>query len=485
MELYQARVNNTDLHILEFNPTDEKIVLTSVGLSTAQPLSKIRHNWLEEKGYKCVAKANAMFFSWITGKTVGLDYRDSGFTLGDTTYNDEFNELIYSEGKLIIDDIVSTDIKTKYPKANWVSSLGYTLVIDGKINLKKSSLYDHATVPNPRTMIGQKLDGTIVLAVTDGRGTDDTGLTAQQQAEFMLAKGCHLAINCDGGGSSELIFKDIIQNELDGGERSIPQALLLYQKEEDIRMKVCLDAGHGLYTAGKRTPDGVHEAEQNYPIMFKVAEYLKYNKIDVCYTNTNIKYDMSLEDRVAKEKKSGADIFVSIHKNAMGTTWQTSAKGIEQFVVFNGGRAETLSKAIYKHLIADTGMYARGLKTANFYVVKYTKAPAVLLELGFMDNPVEAAQMKDPKWHDKYAKAIVKGIGEYFGKTVSFPEVVVPVPDDEPKTWQQILGEEAIDGLAAKGLINTPDEWKAKNLTDKAELWTVFTLLDRIAEAIK
>ena len=60
-------------------------------------------------------------------------------------------------------------------------------------------------------------------------------------------------------------------------------------------MKVCLDAGHANKTPGKRTPDGVHESEQNYYIMFKLAEYLELNGFEVCFTNTDINYDICAE----------------------------------------------------------------------------------------------------------------------------------------------------------------------------------------------
>ena len=69
--------------------------------------------------------------------------------------------------------------------------------------------------------------------------------------------------------------------------------------------KICLDAGHGINTAGKRTPvftkgdykgKQIREAEQNYPVMEFVGEYLKYNGFDVCYTNTDIKREFKIHN---------------------------------------------------------------------------------------------------------------------------------------------------------------------------------------------
>ena len=233
-------------------------------------------------------------------------------------------------------------------------------------------------------------------------------------------------------------------------------------------VKVCLDAGHANITPGKRTPDGVHESEQNYPIMFKVAEYLKLNGLEVCFTNTDINYDMSLRRRVEMEKNSKADIFVSIHKNACIGKWQTTAKGIESYVVFKGGRAEKLANCIHKHLIKDTKMKDRGVKTMELYVCKYTNAPAVLVELGFMDYKEEAKQMKDPVWHDRYAKAITKGICEYFGISVKFG---VEKEDGYKEHW----GEKYYQSLLKKGI-----EINDRRFDDVITRGEVFALLDRI-----
>lgn len=191
-------------------------------------------------------------------------------------------------------------------------------------------------------------------------------------------------------------------------------------------MKVCLDAGHANTTPGKRTPkfdDGtfIHEAEQNYPIMFKVADYLKFNGIEVVITNENINYDMSLKDRVKVANINNVDIFISIHKNAYKGEWQTSAKGISTYIHKKGYNAEKLADKLQAHLIKDTNMRNRGVKEwERLYVTKYTSMPATLVELGFMDYREEAEQMKNPLWQNKFAKAITKGICEYFGKVAAF-----------------------------------------------------------------
>lgn len=256
-------------------------------------------------------------------------------------------------------------------------------------------------------------------------------------------------------------------------------------------MKACLDAGHGFNTAGKRTPkfdDGtfIHEAEQNYPVMFKVAEYLKYNGIDVCYTNTDINIDVTLQDRVKTANNSKADLFVSIHSNAMTGIWQTGAKGIETYVYKRGAKAETLANFVHDKLIKDTEMYDRGIREASFYVLRKTDMPAILVELGFMDHRKEAEQMIDPLWHDKYAKAIVKGICAYFCKIVKFPiewnnvkkDIDKVLIDTEPSDWKQ----EAIKKLLEIEIITDPS-WLDK-ADEPVPVWAFAIVIDRVIDYV-
>lgn len=191
---------------------------------------------------------------------------------------------------------------------------------------------------------------------------------------------------------------------------------------------ICLDAGHGYNTAGKRTPkfsDGtsIREAEQNYPIMEQLGECLEYNGFKVIYTNKNMQYDMPLSERTNYANNQKADIFISIHKNAFTGKWQTSAKGIETYHYTGSSKGQKIAECVQESLIQETKMQDRKVKTNNSWaVLKNTNMPAILVELGFMDYQPEALQMKDEEWHNKYAKAIVEGVCQYYGISPKFSE---------------------------------------------------------------
>ena len=244
------------------------------------------------------------------------------------------------------------------------------------------------------------------------------------------------------------------------------------------KIKIMLDAGHGLGTSGKRTPvfkDGkaIREAEQNYPVMFLVEKYLKLSGFEVECTNRDIKYDMPLRTRTTRANNWKADYFVSIHKNAITGNWQSASKGIDTFVYGTKGKSYGLANKVQSNLIADTGMKDRGVKSADFHVLRETKMPAILIELGFMDNPYEALQMQDKVWHERFAQAITKGICEY---------VKVKPVFDKPEKYVAKHKAESIAYLKRKGILNS--DWIPR-ADEKADVWFACTLAERLLKRIE
>ena len=219
----------TVIHIYEFDPADFTFVLN--GETNRVPLSKMKHDWWADHGLVCHAAINAGYFGWQLGtNTVGVDFRDTAFTFSDDE-SSEFFELVYQGRKLFVFDGQVADIKRMFPKADWAISMGYTLVENGIKSIRKADKFTHSYQKHPRTMIGQRLDGTIVLCATDDRGTGSSGLTANEQAKVMLGLKCFVAGNADGGGSSEMIVDGQIKNNVGAdGERAIATALMVYGK---------------------------------------------------------------------------------------------------------------------------------------------------------------------------------------------------------------------------------------------------------------
>ncbi|WP_455446283.1 GBS Bsp-like repeat-containing protein [Streptococcus salivarius] len=198
----------------------------------------------------------------------------------------------------------------------------------------------------------------------------------------------------------------------------------------DVLNKVVyLDAGHGGYDPGA-SYFGISEKSLTLAIQSRVKAKLEAEGYQVVTTRTNDTY-VDLTDRSRAANASESDIFVSIHINASGSS---VAQGIETYYYqpyaeypsrinatyhANPTRlsmSDTLANAIQSSLINATGTQNQGVKRQTFAVLRETTAPAVLLELGFLSNPQEAARLNTSAYQETLANAIVAGIKSYYEK---------------------------------------------------------------------
>ncbi|HJV16542.1 MAG TPA: N-acetylmuramoyl-L-alanine amidase [Bacillales bacterium] len=179
-------------------------------------------------------------------------------------------------------------------------------------------------------------------------------------------------------------------------------------------MKIMLDAGHGYNTTGKRSPDGMRE----YEFSRKVAAFAKnvletYENVTVYFAHSDT-LDVPLTNRTNAANNLKVNAYVSIHANAYGETWN-DAGGIETYTYTSKPKEATeLAQKVQSHLITLTSLRNRGIKTANFHVLRETKMTAILVECGFMTNQKEAGLMRTEDFQKKCAEAIVKGIAEQY-----------------------------------------------------------------------
>ena len=125
--------------------------------------------------------------------------------------------------------------------------------------------------------------------------------------------------------------------------------------------------------------------------------------------------DMDLPPRVSFANKTGADIFVSIHANASRGK-RRDINGLETFY-YRGWRGRLLAKKIQKQILTvSPGSPDRGVKQGRFYVIKNTRMPAVLVEIGFLTGRLDARRLETIAHRKRIAYAISKGILEYLTK---------------------------------------------------------------------
>lgn len=179
-------------------------------------------------------------------------------------------------------------------------------------------------------------------------------------------------------------------------------------------MKIMLDAGHGYNTAGKRSPDGMKEYEFNRKVASFAKEFLEGYQNTTVYFAHSDNLDVPLKERTDAANRLKVDAYVAIHANAYGETWN-NAGGIETYVYLTKPKeAVELAQKIQKYLITITGLRNRGVKTADFHVLRETKMTAVLAECGFMTNQREANLMHSEAFQKECADAIAKGVAEQY-----------------------------------------------------------------------
>ena len=189
-------------------------------------------------------------------------------------------------------------------------------------------------------------------------------------------------------------------------------------------MKVVIDPGH----AGRNTDSGainattgLQEADVALVISRLVKKYLLAVGYEVKLTRTEWEQaetdDLSYRTTLANDW--GADIFISLHCNS---TANESAEGYEIWTSPGQTEGDRLATCIYGQIAAEfldrVGRtdYSDGDpdKESRFYVLVHTDAPACLVEMAFISNDAEAALLADAEWQDRYARAIARGVTDYF-----------------------------------------------------------------------
>ncbi|MEK4305840.1 N-acetylmuramoyl-L-alanine amidase [Oceanobacillus sp. FSL K6-0251] len=181
--------------------------------------------------------------------------------------------------------------------------------------------------------------------------------------------------------------------------------------------KVAMCAGHGGSgsTPGKRSPAGEYEWNFNDAVVRAAIAKLKDNGVEVLRTDdASGKTDVGLTARTNKANAWGADAYVSVHHNALGTKWLNYEIGIETFTQ-NGShpQAERLARCIHPKYVKAMGLKDRGMKKSNLAITRQTKMPAVLTEGGFMDSRIDIKAMRSNAKLKAQGEAIADGIMEF------------------------------------------------------------------------
>ena len=180
-------------------------------------------------------------------------------------------------------------------------------------------------------------------------------------------------------------------------------------------MKIFINPGHGGNDCGA-VGNGLKERDVALNIGRRVEDYLRAVGYDVKLFQYDGPSEICYQANVFK-----ADLFVSIHCNAGGGT------GTEAFYFCGSNAGKKLAEAIQRQIIASIGTFNRRVEEKGFFVLCNTNMPAVLVETAFIDNAADARLLVEHE--DDFARAIARGVTDYFATDKALPDVI-----DTPKS---------------------------------------------------
>ena len=184
---------------------------------------------------------------------------------------------------------------------------------------------------------------------------------------------------------------------------------------------VIVDPGHGGFDPGKPGIKGEDEKHLNLKIAILLRDYLESAGAIVIMTRTTdddvdgmdgVKHKS--KDMVERKKLAeGGDVLVSIHQNSFT---QSSVHGAQTFFNAKSEHGKQLAQHIQSQIkrYVDTTNRREAKSNTNYYVLKATEIPAVIIECGFLTNPEEEEKLNHPVYQEKMALGIYLGIVKYF-----------------------------------------------------------------------
>lgn len=183
------------------------------------------------------------------------------------------------------------------------------------------------------------------------------------------------------------------------------------------RPLIVIDPGHGGLDLGTKSRAPYCEEKRVALATAKLTKrYLDQLGYQVVLTRSSDVF-IPLGRRVRMANRGRCALFVSIHYNSSPNS---SAHGVEVFFCNNkkgttrAKASKKLAQSLLNNVIKRTKAKSRGIKTANFYVIRETKVPAVLVEGGFISNSQERKKLKQNNYLDRIARGIADGVDNYF-----------------------------------------------------------------------
>jgi N-acetylmuramoyl-L-alanine amidase len=171
---------------------------------------------------------------------------------------------------------------------------------------------------------------------------------------------------------------------------------------------VLIDPGHGGKDPGAVGLGGLREKDILLPISKRIAQVLQQNGVQVVMTRDS-DYFVTLPGRVKLAERANADIFVSIHANAVGPG-RSDVSGLETYYYDSG---LGLARTVHNSILQSVNVKDRGVRRARFFVLRKSSMPSILVETGYLTGRDDNAKLRSSAYQNQMADAIARGILQY------------------------------------------------------------------------
>ncbi|MCB1063385.1 MAG: N-acetylmuramoyl-L-alanine amidase [Verrucomicrobiae bacterium] len=166
---------------------------------------------------------------------------------------------------------------------------------------------------------------------------------------------------------------------------------------------IIIDPGHGAHDLGA-SDSLVYEKHINLDVSRRLERTLREMGFRTVMTRADDTF-IPLDTRSSIANRYRNAVFVSVHFNS---SYKNKVTGIETF--YRSSESKAFADLVQRELIRNIGAVDRGVKTANFSVIKKTQHPCILVEGGFISNAKERNAMTDPRYRQAVADSIARGI---------------------------------------------------------------------------
>jgi N-acetylmuramoyl-L-alanine amidase len=178
-------------------------------------------------------------------------------------------------------------------------------------------------------------------------------------------------------------------------------------------LTVMLDPGHMPSATGSTGPLGTREMDANYAIAIAAKGRLEHAGAAVLMTRADPLHEVSLVDRPRQAVERGADLFVSLHNNALPDGENPAAKPRGFSIFYYHPHSLALGRAVHESFRGRIKLPDEGLRWGNLLVARQSAMPAILVENAYMIFPEQEALLNDPSFRDELARSLVEGLERF------------------------------------------------------------------------